>query len=102
MTFTSPTTLPPGIHDLTGTVTDDLSGVDIVRVLVRNDTQYWNGSTWTPSWTWNDATVNGTNWTLPNVDLTQPDTYVVAIWAWDNAGNLANYTDNPNPTLTVT
>ena len=44
-----------------------------------------------------DATVNenGTAWTLPGVDLTNPGNYRIHIYAYDNAGNIATSADNP-------
>ena len=104
VTFATSTSQAPGVIDLSGGVTDDISGVDRVRVYVRNiqTGEYWNGSTFTSTWTWNVATLNGNDtWTLPNVDLTTPGTYQVLHWAWDNDDNLSSWQDNPQPTITV-
>ena len=105
VTFTTALTQQVGPVDLDGGVTDDISGVDRVRVQVRNlqTNEYWNGTSWQTSWAWNLATLNGDDtWTLPAVNLDPAGTYRVALWAWDAENNRANWTDNPNPTITVT
>ena len=101
-TFDTPTSLPAGITTLTGTATDDDSGVNRVRVLVRDkaNNTFWDGTTWNTTWSWNLATLNGTTWTLPGVNL-QPGTFDVFLWAWDNEDNLARPASNPQPLLTV-
>ncbi len=104
VTFTTATTLQVGANDLTGGVTDDNSGVDRVRVLVRNQQtgNYWNGTTWVTAWSWNLATLNGNNtWTLPNVNLDPTGTYRISLWAWDNENNRAAPPTTPAPTITV-
>ena len=104
VTFTSDLTQQIGLVDIEGGVTDDISGVDRVRVLIRHQqtNEYWNGNSWVTSWRWNIPTLNGDDtWTLPAVDLDRVGTYVVLIWAWDNADNQAHWTQNPNPTITV-
>ncbi len=103
VTFTTGTNQSTGPVDLNGGVTDAGSGVDRVRVLVRNQQtgQYWNGTSWVSAWSWNAATLDGNTWTLPNVNLSPAGTYKVLLWAWDDANNRANYTVNPQPTITV-
>ena len=88
LTTTSPQS--PGTITLNGTVTDNNSGVDRVRILVQNEQtrQYWNGTTYQSSWIWNVATVNANGtWTLPNVNLNTAGLYEIRMWAWDNENN---------------
>ena len=102
--FTTATSQSVGIIDVDGTVTDDLSGVDRVRTSIKklSTGEFWNGTTWVSTWSWNLATLNGDDtWTQPNVNLDTPGDYRVLIWAWDNQNNKANYTTNPQPTITV-
>ena len=92
------------VTDLNGTVSDDNSGVDRARIYIRNinTNEFWNGTAWVPTWSWNLATLNGDNtWTLPSVELTQPGQYLVLMWAWDNNQNQAGWQTNPQPIITV-
>ena len=93
----------PGVIDLDGAVTDDISGVDRVRVTVFNQQtgEYWNGTAWQGAWVWNLATLGADTWTLPNVDLTQSADYELQFWAWDNDGNRAGNDDNIKPAISV-
>jgi len=93
--------ISPAITTVAGTAPDSESGADTVRVqLQRLDTsprQYWNGSAWTTTAGFlADAVVsaNGTDWTLANVDLTNPGSYRIRIRVNDNAGNI--YTSDFN------
>ena len=92
---------PNGSADITGTAFDADSGISRVRVRVQQlgitPRLYWNGNAWTESSAYPDATVNenGTAWTLPGVDLTNPGNYRIHIYAYDNAGNIATSADNP-------
>ena len=97
VTFASDTAHPVGLLDLEGGVTDDISGVDRVRLLVRNQQtgEYWNGTAWVSSWSWNLATVTGNDWSLNNVNLNVAGTYVVQTWAWDNDNNRGSWEVNP-------
>ena len=92
-----------GVRNLNGSVTDDISGVDRVRVLVQNQqtSQYWNGNAWQNAWAWNLATLNGNSWTVPNVNLNPSGRYSVLMWAWDNENNRANWDVNPQPVINV-
>ena len=90
--------------NLDGDVTDDISGVDRLRVTVFNQQtgEYWNGTAWQGDWVWNLATLNGDDtWTLPGVDLSQVSTYQLQFWAWDAEGNRAGNNDNIKPVITV-
>ena len=91
------------MRNLNGSVTDDISGVDRVRVLVQNQQtgQYWNGNAWQNAWAWNLATLNGNSWTVPNVNLNPSGRYSVLMWAWDNENNRANWDVNPQPVINV-
>ena len=104
VTFATATTQLPGAVNLDGGVTDDISGVDRVRVFVRNQQtgEYWNGTAWVSSWSWNLATLNGDDtWTLPSVDLSTVGSYQVLLWAWDNNNNRAAPPVTPPATITV-
>ena len=103
VTFTSSTTQTVGLVDLTGGVTDDISGVDRMRVRIRNvqTGKYWNGTSWQAAWTWATPTLNGDTWTLPNVNFDQPGTYRPLFYAWDNDDNLATWQTNPQPVIRV-
>ena len=73
---------------ITGTASDDISGVSRVRVRV----QRLGGSI--PSFV--DATLNGDGtWTLPGVTLNTVGNYRIRVIAIDNAGNTAQSTENP-------
>ena len=104
VTFTSALNQAVGVTNLTGGVTDDISGVNRMRVRIRNlqTGNYWNGTSWQAAWTWVAPTLNGNTWTLPNVDFDLPGTYATLLYAWDNDGNLANWQGNPQPVITVT
>ena len=104
VTLTTGTSQPVGPIDLTGGATDDISGVDRVRVLVQNRQtgEYWNGTAWVANWSWNLATLNGDDtWTLPSVDLNATGTYNVLLWIWDNDNNRADWDVNPQTVITV-
>lgn len=80
----------PGTFNLSGTVVDDNSGVDRIRVLVQNEQtrQYWNGTSYQSSWVWNVGTVNANGtWTLPNVNFGAVGEYEIRLWSWDNEDN---------------
>ena len=104
VSFATALSQSPGVVDLDGGVTDDVSGVQVVRVRIRNvqTGEYWNGTVWQAGWAWNIAVLNGDGtWTLPSVDLTQVADYDVLLWAWDTAGNRAAPPITPAATVTV-
>ena len=65
---------------------------------------FWNGSAWTTATDYPEARLlnGGSTWRLPSVDLNTPGNYRVRVIAFDNAGNRANWTDNPVTNFTVT
>ena len=93
-------TASAGVISITGGASDDASGVE--RVLVRvhrlrvSPAEYWNGSAWTPSSVYLDATVfaGGESWTLSDVDMTQAGNYRIRLQAIDFAGNRSRPLDN--------
>ena len=99
------TTAPTGIIDITGTETDDQSGVNRVLVQIRRLTtprEYWNGTTWTTTPRWNTATLNGDGtWTLPGVNFDQPGDHQIVLNIRDNAGNVATSAENPITNITI-
>ena len=105
VTFTTATNQSPGVIDLNGGVTDDISGVNRMQIQVWNQQtgQFWSGTEWTSTWAWNTLTLNATKtaWTLPQIDLTDPAEYRVRLWAWDNENNRSPWQDNPQPFITV-
>ena len=103
VTFTTGLNQTVGTRNLTGGVTDDISGVDRMRVLVRNQQtgNYWNGTSWQAGWVWNTPTLNANTWTLPSVNLTPAGSYIVQLWAWDNEDNRSNNVANPQPVIAV-
>jgi len=96
-----------GVYDISGSATDDSSGVD--RVLVRiqragtSPALYWNDNGWADSAKWHEASFDSADstWNLANVDLTVPADYRVLLRAFDNAGNHATAGHNPNTAFTV-
>jgi hypothetical protein len=101
------TSLTGSVTDITGTASDTQSSVDRVIVRVQrlrvSPAQYWNGTTWTSTSSYPQASLNsdGTAWTLPNVDLTIPGDYRIRVQAFDAAGNKAGATDNPKTDFSV-
>lgn len=84
---------------VSGASSDDISGVDRVRVRIRRDTgfsEYWNGLAWIESaiFVETDVAVDG-NWSLSNVDLSVDADYQIRVEAYDVMGNRATATDNP-------
>ena len=96
-----------GIVDVLGDSSDDLSGVTRVRVRIQRlgttPSLYWNGASWSSAATYSDAILNssGTNWELPDVDLTVPANYRIRLLAHDDAGNIANVQFNATTVFTV-
>ena len=103
VSLTTGLTQSPGVINLAGGLTDDISGVDRLRVTVFNQqtSEYWNGTAWQGAWVWNLASLGADTWTLPNVDLTATGDYQLQFWAWDNDGNRARNSDNIKPVITV-
>ena len=97
-------TVAPGLRDIEGTATDDLSGVNRVRVRIQQlgTTNYWNGTAFTPGSIFHDATLNGDGtWTYPNINFPAGSNYRIRIITTDNAGNTATSAENPVTTITV-
>ena len=97
-----------GVFDVTGSATDDISGVSRVRVRIQrlgsSPSLYWNGNTWIASVSYVEANLsgNGENWTVPSVDLSVPANYRIRLIAYDVAGNIANANLNPRTDFTIT
>ena len=97
-------TVAPGLRDIEGIATDDLSGVSRVRVRIQQlgTTNYWDGTAFTPGSIFHDATLNGDGtWTYPNVDLPAGSNYRIVLLTTDNAGNNAFAAQNGQATFTV-
>ena len=100
-------TIAAAVRPITGTASDNASGVDRVSVLIQNlsvsPAVFWNGSVWTTTPTFVTANLNvpGTIWSVPNVDLTTTGNYRVSMVAVDNAGNVATRAENPISSFTV-
>ncbi len=94
-------------RNISGTSSDVGSGVSRVRVRIQalgvSPTTYWNGTSWSTTPIYLDATLNAdaTLWQLPSVDLTQPGQYRVRLIVTDNTGNTARVTSNPKTDFTV-
>ena len=93
-----------GVHDISGVATDADSGVSEVLVRVRRlgaSAGFWSESGWVAESTWLEATLDGSDWNLADVDLTEPTDYRVNVRAFDNAGNHAQSSTNPRTDFTV-
>jgi len=97
--------LEPGIITITGSATDNLSGVQ--RVLLRVERrdirpiQYWNGNDWITDSTWLPAALSDNNWSAPGISVENPGEYSVRLRVFDNAGNQATSQSNPVNSFTV-
>jgi lysophospholipase L1-like esterase len=96
----------PGTINISGTSSDDNSGV--ARVLVRiqqanaPSARYWNGTSWQVNSKWLDATLGLNNdWTIAGVDATRKTIYRVNLRAFDNAGNQSFSGNNPKTVFHV-
>jgi len=84
---------PDSFYKLTGLATDDVSGVQIIRVRIyrrdANQRVYWNGETWqeSPANTYQTATLNNDEWSLAGIDLSKEGQYRIQLLAQDFAGN---------------
>ena len=101
-------TTPTGTTTITGTATDDISGINRVLVQVRRLTtprEYWNGTAWTTTPRWLTATLdnNGTNttWTVPNVNFDETGPHQLTLNIRDNANNVATSAENPITNITI-
>ena len=64
------TTITPGITDIEGITTDDISDVNRVRIQQLGTTNFWDGTAFTPGSVFHDATLNGNGtWTYPTIDF---------------------------------
>ena len=92
------------VQDISGAATDADSGVSEVLVRVRRlgaSAGFWSESGWVAESTWLEATLDGSDWTLADVDLTEPTDYRVNVRAFDNAGNHAQSSANPRTDFTA-
>ena len=66
-------------------------------------TRYWSETQWVSTSTFVDATLNsdGTEWTLPEVNLDAAGNYRVRVIAYDNAGNVSQASQNPGTDFSV-
>ncbi len=93
-----------GVRSVSGTVTDAGSGPRLVRIAIirrGSPAAYWNGSTWTSSFTSVSAVRSGNTWSVSGVDFDQAGEYWIRVWAKDNAGNVSRYLDNPIVKITA-
>ncbi|OED43944.1 hypothetical protein AB833_02660 [Chromatiales bacterium (ex Bugula neritina AB1)] len=92
---------------ITGTATDDLSGVKKVQIRVErfdvSPTQYWTGSKWvTNKRRYLTAHVNADDsWELTSVDLSSEGDYRIRMMLRDFSNNLARAKDNPLTVFSV-
>ena len=92
------------VQSISGVATDADSGVSEVLVRVRRLgalAGFWSKSGWVAEPKWLEATLDGSDWTLADVDLTVPAGYRVNVRAFDNAGNHAQSSANPRTDFTV-
>lgn len=85
--------------DVGGTVVETGSGTAGVRVRIRRSDSpavYWDGNNWTPTSIYLDATLlnNGSEWTLPGVDLNTAGNYRVWVKGTDRDGNVSSAASN--------
>ena len=91
--------LNAGLLDITGTATDAESGVNRIRVQVRqvgiSPLLFWDGDDWVAGSVYLDANLEDDGaWTLPDVDLSEAGSYRILLWASDQAGNIAPWRDH--------
>jgi hypothetical protein len=108
--FTYPTNgdslSPDDSVDITGNVSDDLSGVQ--RILIRIDRlstepdSYWNGSAWQNDSIWLSPSFDSNgDWSIDDVDLSSVGSYRMYINVRDIAGNVSRTFENPIPLFSV-
>ena len=91
---------PAASYDLAGTYGDDQSGVAWLRTRIQrlgvSPAEYWNGSSWTSSVSWLDASLaDDGSWSLSGVDFSEEGRYRIRLNIRDNAENVASPTENP-------
>lgn len=95
------TMIPPNSSaTISGSVDDDLAGVDRALVRLRRlssgSVSFWNGSAWQNSPTLiNVAFDNAGDFAINSVDLSSVGSYVSQINVKDNAGNISLASENP-------
>ena len=93
--------------DVSGSSSDDVSGVVRVRVrvwrIVSGAHVYWDGAGWVSSAsTWIDVVVNPDgSWVLSGVDLSVAGRYRVHVIGYDAVGNVSWAGENPRVDFTV-
>ena len=101
-------TIVEGVYDVSGTASDDDSGVSRVLAQVRSvgvsPNLFWNGSEFSESSAGSFLPVvfdeSTGEWTLTDIDF-EIGTYVVRVNVLDNAGNVATSSANPATTFIV-
>ena len=92
--------IPVQVTNIEGSAADNASGINQVLLRIQNRTTtpftYWNGTTYQTSAIWTAASLNANgDWIVPNVDFTTIGSYRILLRAYDNAGNHANWPENP-------
>jgi len=89
------------LSSITGTANDASAGVASVDVKIQNsDGDWWDGSAWVASETWDPATWT-TTWSYAAPTLEDSKTYTVTARATDGAGNETASGAQPTDTFTV-
>ena len=97
----------PETIDITGTAFDAESGVSSVRVRIQQlgttPALFWNGSSFTDTSIFLETNLSsdGNFWTLPGITLDTAGRYRVRVIVNDNAGNVAQASDNPKTDFEV-
>ena len=94
------TLISPGIYSVSGTASDENSGVS--RVLVRIEKrhtrpiEYWDGQSWVTSSTWLPADLDErSSWSLGGIDMRESGSYRSRLRIYDGAGNQSRSSNNP-------
>ena len=98
--------LSTGVANVSGSASDDVSGVVRVRARVRRLTngqfQYWNGNGWGSAVHWHTASLSaGGSWVVPNVNFNAAGAHQVLLAGLDASGNISNAFQNPETKFTV-